>query len=215
MSYLHSSNQTRVRTALIQMLEEFNASHHITLTFHKHYNLQTATARVTKWYHVTMRQLFGRNWITLPTHERVEFLLLPEMANHLHFHGVVRIPASHLTYFTKIATANWKRHVPTGTLFFGDFYVDKPRETYFTYITKGSLAAEILHSSMLQLPDATPDPDLPHGNFRKPKSKRLGHINRSALQRQAPTSATKVNGIHSPLRQMKPLTPAMAAVSRQ
>lgn len=135
------------------MLAEFNASHQITLAFHKHYNLVTATARVTKWYHIVMRQLFGHNWVALPRHQRIEFLLLPELAEHIHFHGVIRIPDSHLAYFTKIAAAKWKCLVPTSTFFWGDFYSDRPREHYFKYITKGSLAVnEFVHSSLLQLP---------------------------------------------------------------
>lgn len=149
----HRSELARRRDAVKKMLAEFNASHQITLTFNKHYNLSTATARVTKWYHIVMRQLFGRNWATLPQHQRIEFLMLPELAEHIHFHGVIRIPDSHLEYFTKIAAAKWKCLVPTSTFFWGDFYSDRPREHYYKYITAESLAVDdFVHSSMLPLP---------------------------------------------------------------
>ena len=192
-SNLHRSEQTRLRTTLMQMLAEFNASHQITLTFNKHYNLQRATARVTKWYHIVMRQLYGRNWSALPPNQRIEFLLLPEMAKHLHFHGVIRIPESHVTYFTKIAAAKWKFIVPTSTFFYGDFYSDMPRDYYFRYITYGSLALEFLHSSMLPLPGVIPE--LPNGNTNH-KFQMDRSCQGNGLHGPAPTSASRINGIH-------------------
>lgn len=151
MSYLHSSVNTKKRDGLKLMLREFPAQHHLTLAFHQQINLQSATARIAKWYQHISRRLFGRNYLDLPADQRIEFLLLPEaeLAN-LHWHGVIRVPQTHLEYFERIAPARWKKIAPKGTFYFAPIGpTTEDRERWFTYITKGNLAVELLHSSML------------------------------------------------------------------
>ena len=159
MTYYHSSVNTPMRTALKQMLREFPAQHHLTLTFNQHTNMKSATATITNWHRHMSRRLFGRHYLDLPADQRIEFLLLPEadLAN-LHFHGLIRVPQTHQAYFERIASTRWKRVAPKGTLLFAPIGpTNDDRERWFTYTTKGTLAAEVLLSSMLMEPPATPE----------------------------------------------------------
>ena len=157
MTYLHSSVQTPTRSALKQMLREFPAQHFLTLAFHEEQiNMRRATAKISKWHHHVMHRLFRRHCFKLPVDQTIEFLLLPEadLAN-LHFHGLIRVPPTHLTYFERYALPHWKDVAYKGTI---DFQLIRPtdadRERVLDYITKGTHAVEIMHSSMLYLPTA-------------------------------------------------------------
>ena len=155
MASYHSSVETRERVALKQMLREFPAQHVLTLAFHEQIDMRRATEKVAKWYRRLLRRLFGRQYFELPPDQRLEFLLLPEAGGaNLHFHGLTRIPESHVAYFERIAVDQWKCITPRGT---GSLDVLRPtaaeREEWYSYITKGSLAVEVLHSSMLALPE--------------------------------------------------------------
>lgn len=160
MSNLPNSVNTPMRDALKQMLREFPAQHHLTLATHQpQINLLSATKKVKQWYHHMSRRLFGRHYRDLPADQRIEFLLLPEggLAN-LHFHGLIRVPQTHQDYFERIASTRWKRIAHKGTLFFAPIgLTTEDRERWFTYITKGTLAEEVLHSSMLIDPDDKPE----------------------------------------------------------
>jgi len=147
----HSSVETPMRSALKQMLRDFDAKHQFTLAFHDRYSLDSATAKIATWYRHMMRRLFGRGWFKLSQSQGIEFFLLPEAGPaHLHFHGPIRIPPTHLLYFERIAALQWKHLVPTGTFDFGPIEpTPEDHERYYTYVTKCSLASEILHSSML------------------------------------------------------------------
>lgn len=156
MSYYHSTVTTPMRTALTQMLQEFDATHILTLAFHEHINMARAINKIAKWHHQIMRRLFGRGSLTLPSTDAIEFLLLPEAGSaNLHFHGLVRVPPSHLDYFQRIAAPRWKRAAAKGTIDFQPLR-HEDRDRWCTYITKGSLASEVLHSSML-LPTCASD----------------------------------------------------------
>ena len=155
---LHSTAITPMRTALKLMLREFPAQHHLTLAFHEQINMERATKKVKHWLHHMSRRLFGRHYFDLPADQRIEFLLLPEadFAN-LHFHGLIRVPQTHQAYFERIASTRWKRVAPKGTLFFAPLDPIKGPEGWFTYITADDLASEVLLSSMLMEPPATPE----------------------------------------------------------
>ena len=151
MTYLHSSVQTPMRIALKQMLGNFNATHILTLAFHEQINMARATAKISRWHNHSMHRLFGRRCFQLPNEQTIEFLLLPEAGNaNLHFHGLIRVPSSHVAYFERFALPRWKRVAYKGTI---DFQPIRPtadeRDQWFNYITKSTLASEILHSSML------------------------------------------------------------------
>ena len=158
MTYLHSSIQTPMRTALKLMLREFKATHILTLAFHEHINMKRATAKISRWHRNVMHRLFRRHCFEIPVGHTIEFLLLPEagLAN-LHFHGVIRVPPTHLDYFERYALPHWRRVANKGTIDFQPIRpTDAERNEWFDYITKGTLAAEILHSSMLIDPDEQP-----------------------------------------------------------
>jgi hypothetical protein len=149
MTYRHSSDNTPMRDALKKMLREFPAKHHLTLAFHQQINMESATKKVKHWHRHMSRRLFGRHFRDLPPDQRIEFLLLPEggLAN-LHFHGLIRLPETHQAYFERIAQYRWKRVALKGTLHFAPLDPNMGPEGWFTYITKGDLAKEVLHSSM-------------------------------------------------------------------
>lgn len=159
MSYLHSSVNTPTRDALKQMLREFPAKHHLTLAFHQQINMENATKKIKNWLYHMSRSLFGRHFRDLPADQRIEFLLLPEagLAN-LHFHGLIRVPETHQQYFERIALHRWKRVALKGTLHFAPIDTINGPEGWFTYITKGTFAKEVLLSSMLIEPPAKPEP---------------------------------------------------------
>lgn len=140
-----------MRIALKQMLANFDATHILTLAFHEQINMARATAKISRWHHHAMHRLFGRRCFQLPADQTIEFLLLPEAGNaNLHFHGLIRVPPSHLARFESYALPHWKRIAHKGT---HDFQLIRPTDTErdkcFNYITKSTLAEEVLHSSML------------------------------------------------------------------
>lgn len=151
MTYLHSSIQTPMRIALKQMLADFDATHILTLAFHEQINMARATAKISTWHHHAMHRLFGRRCFQLPANQTIEFLLLPEAGNaNLHYHGLIRVPPSHLTRFESYALPHWRRVAQKGTHDFQPIrQTDDEREQWFNYITKGTLANHVLHSSML------------------------------------------------------------------
>jgi hypothetical protein len=111
-----------------------------------------------------MRRLFGRRCFQLPAEQTIKFMLLPEAGNaNLHFHGLIRVPPSHLAYFERFAIPRWKRVAYKGTIDFQPIRgTDEERDQWFNYITKGTLAREVLDSSMLsgcqpQSPIKSPD----------------------------------------------------------
>ena len=162
MTYLHSSVDTPMRSAMKQMLREFNASHVFTLAFHEPTNMKNATTKIDKWYRHVMHRLFGRRCFELPTSQTIEFLLLPEQGTaNLHFHGLIRVPTDHISYFERYAIPHWRDIAKKGTHDFRPINLEK-YETYLDYITKGTHATDagdgILHSSMLHHFDATPMP---------------------------------------------------------
>lgn len=144
-----------MRTGVKQMLQDFNAQHALTLAFHEPcLSLQRAESKISKWHFRMMHRLFGRQFAQLPSNRLIEFLLVPEggIAN-LHYHGLIRIPNSHLAYFQRIALNRWRSVARKGTLCLlpiGPTSEDQTR--LFSYITKGALISEVLHSSMLMPP---------------------------------------------------------------
>jgi hypothetical protein len=151
MTHLHSPVQTPMRTGLKQMLREFEATHILTLAFHEQINMLRATAKISRWHRHVMHRLFGNRCLEIPADQTIKFLLLPEAETaNLHFHGLIRVPATHLAYFERYALPHWKRVAYKGTI---DFQPIRPtaeeRDEWFTYITKGTLAVDMLHSSML------------------------------------------------------------------
>ena len=152
--YYHSSVNTPMRDGLKQMLRDFNAPHDLTLSFHELISMDRAKKKLSLWHLNMQRRLFGKAFQDRPAEQRFEFLLLPELAHgYLHFHGVIHIPATHLDYFHRIAAQRWKAVAQRGELLcrqIGPTEADPER--WFTYITKGSLASEVLHSSMLTPP---------------------------------------------------------------
>jgi hypothetical protein len=132
------------------MLREFPAKHHLTLAFHQQINMENATKKIKNWLYHMSRSLFGRHFRDLPADQRINFLLLPEAGHaNLHFHGLIRLPETHQQYFERIALHRWKRVALKGTLHFAPIDPIKGSEGWFTYITKGDLAKEVLSSSML------------------------------------------------------------------
>ena len=147
-----------MRSALQQMLREFQATHILTLTFLEHVNLTNATAKIKKWHRRVMNRLFGDYYFQLPGKQSIEFLILPEVGmENLHFHGLIRIPPTRLAYFERYASRQWKRISIKGTF---DLHpirsTAEERDEWFSYITKGTLAKEVLHSSMLLDMDTKP-----------------------------------------------------------
>lgn len=157
MTTYHSSVTTPLREGLKAMLREFVATHSISIKFHESMTLRRATERIATWHRHVLRRLFGRHWKSLPASTGPEFLLLPEIetAAHLHYHGLIRIPATHAGYFERVAPQLWKRVSPKGTFHLISTRANQTeREGWFTYITKESTAQELLHSSMVHVPDA-------------------------------------------------------------
>lgn len=153
MTFLHSSVNTQLRSAMKEMLREFTASHVFTLAFHEHISLDRATKKLSKWYSNVMQRLFRRHCFQLPVSQTIEFWLLPERGNaNLHFHGLIRVPNDRLAYFESYALPHWRDIAQKGT---HDFRPIKPDEyeRNLGYITKGTHATDIeisvLHSSML------------------------------------------------------------------
>ncbi|MBK6927621.1 MAG: hypothetical protein IPH15_08745 [Comamonadaceae bacterium] len=147
MTYLHSSVNTPMRDALKQMLRDFPAKYNLNLVFHQRINLEAANKKVKHWHRHMSRRLFGRNFRKLPADQRIEFLLLPErgLAN-LHYHGLIRLPETHVAFFERIALTRWRHVAFKGTLHFAPL---SDPEGWFTYITKGAHAVEFLDSSMV------------------------------------------------------------------
>ena len=143
---------TPMRRSLIEFAAQINPTHDLTLNFHEHYRSEVAVARLTTWYRYMLQRLFGRRCYQLPREQLIEFVAFPEFshAGHAHFHCPTRIPASHLSYFQRIAEDRWKAIVPTGT-----FFLQPIRQTeldyadLFDYVTKCTSAKEVIHSSML------------------------------------------------------------------
>ena len=171
MSYLHSSVNTPTRDGLKKMLREFPAKHNLTLAFHQQINMENATKKIKNWLYHMSRSLFGRHFRDLPADQRINFLLLPEAGHaNLHFHGLIRLPETHQQYFERIAQHRWKRVALKGTLHFAPIEpTTEDRERWFTYITKGTLAIEVLLSSMLIEPPAKPEPKKTTHHIRNSK----------------------------------------------
>jgi hypothetical protein len=145
------------------MFQGFDASHVLTLAFHEHITPHGAKAKLKKWYFHVMRRLFGRRCFELPAHQTIEFQVLPEAENvNLHFHGVIRVPPNHVSYFESYALPHWKRIAHKSTI---DFRPIRPAdcERYFNYVTKERLPGDIWHSSMLHDFDTKPVPLIPVG----------------------------------------------------
>ena len=192
MTYLHSSVDTPMRSAMKQMLREFNASHVFTLAFHELINMPNATAKISRWYRNVMHRLFGRRCFQLSPSQSIEFLLLPEGGTAaLHFHGLIRVPPEKLAYFERYAIPHWKNIAQKGTLDFRLVDQDK-YEGYLPYITAGCEIPEyrgsILHSSMLhhfvfKAPESASTESLPSNSA-------ITHrVATEVLHEPAPTSA--------------------------
>ena len=156
MTCYHSTVNTPLRNSLKQMLREFDASHIITLAFHEQINISKATWKIGGWHRQVMTRLFRRSFYDRSRNESIEFLLLPEAGGaNLHFHGVIRVPETHSAYFERYALPRWRHFAKKGTHDFQPMRKSpEEREEWYSYITKGSLAAEVLHSSMLLEPEA-------------------------------------------------------------
>ena len=206
MTTLHSSVNSRMRLALKQMLGEFQASHFLTLAFHdEHINMVRATKKVAKWHHHVMHRLFGRRCFQLPVEQTIEFLLLPEAGNaNLQFHGLIRVPPNHVARFESYALPHWRRIAQIGTVDL-QILLSEKREKLQGYITKGFLASEVLHSSMLCDTPVFSKSELPLPN------KFLMGINPVTTEvPEGPvvTSTPKGNGIHLTRSAVTPLTHA-------
>jgi hypothetical protein len=151
MNHLHSSVQSKTRIGLKDMLCKINATHILTLAFHEPINMARATAKISRWHKNAMHRLFGRRCFELPADQTIKFLLLPEAGNaYLHFHGVIRVPPTHLARFEHYALPHWKRIAPRGTHDFQPIRAtDDERDQWYNYITKSTLAKEVLHSAFL------------------------------------------------------------------
>ena len=88
----------------------------------------------------------------LPERQVIEFVAFPEFSSRSkpHFHCPIRIPDSHLNYFTKIAESRWKAIVPKGHIFLQPIrQTAKDYADLFNYVTKSPSAKDVIHSSML------------------------------------------------------------------
>ena len=152
-SYTYPKNVvTPTRLALIEFARQVNPTHDLTLNFHDFYRPEVAEDCLTKWYRQVLQRLFGRRCFQLPRDQLIEFVAFPEFstAGHPHFHCAARIPASHLSYFERIAADRWKAIVPTSSLYLQPIrQTEQEHADYFDYITKSSSARDVIHSSML------------------------------------------------------------------
>lgn len=201
---LHSSVNTPMRLGLKQMLENFDATHILTLALHEQINMVRAMKKVAEWDKQMMRRLFRRSCFQLPLKEVIEFLLLPEAGNaQLHFHGLIRIPPTHRTYFERIASARWRSIAKRGT-FDLQLVLPEKRDAWQTYITKGFLASEVFDSTMLRETYAAPV----HPKSELPPPNKLLMINPvTAEVSDGPVlnSTPKGNGIHLTRSAVTPL----------
>lgn len=196
MTSLHSSVDTPMRTDLKKMLTKFDATHIVTLAFHEHLNMVRATAKISTWHDHVMHRLFGRRCFQLPVEQTIKFLLLPEAGNaNLHFHGLIRVPPSHLARFESYALPHWRRIAKKGTIDF-QLLITEKRDAWHTYITKGHLAPQVLHSSLLR--DTYAAPVLPKSELPPPNKFLMGinPVTTEVPEGPGMTSARKGNGIH-------------------
>ena len=190
MTCYHSTVNTPLRNALKHLLREFDASHIITLAFHEQINTSKATWKIGGWHRQVMTRLFRRSSSNRPRDESIEFLLLPEAGTaNLHFHGVIRIPETHSAYFERYALPRWRHFARRGTHDFQPMRKStEEREQWYSYITKGSLAAEVLHSSMLLYPKDY-RAEAKSGSSRPALSDVTRPVIAEVLHEPAPTSA--------------------------
>jgi len=195
MTHLHSSVQTKKRIGLKEMLCKIEATHILTLAFHEQINMDRATGKISRWHKDTMHRVFGRRCFELPAEQTIEFLLLPEAGHaNLHFHGVIRVPPTHLARFENYALPHWKRIAQKGT---HDFQLirqtDDERDQWFNYITKSTLAETVFHSSMVH---GYPEPSLsiaPAVDYQIPNQILTKPVSSKALHEPVLTSTR--NGI--------------------
>ena len=144
--------RTPMRSALIQMAYDVNATHDLTLCFNDYYRPDASVFYLAKWYRHMMQRLFRRRCYQLPKQQVIEFVAFPECPDggNPHFHCPIRIPDSHLNYFTKIAETRWKAIVPKGNIFLQPIrQTAKDYADLFDYVTKSPSAKDVIHSSML------------------------------------------------------------------
>jgi hypothetical protein len=153
MPYIYPKNVVPpLRHGLIEFARQINPTHDLTLNFHKYYRPEIAVALLTKWYRHILQRLFGRQCYQLPREQLIEFVAFPEfsLAGYPHYHCPIRIPASHLSYFQRIAADRWKAIVPTSSLYLQPIgQTERDQAALFDYVTKSSSAKEVIHSSML------------------------------------------------------------------
>lgn len=141
-----------MRDALIELAYMVKPTHDLTLCFNEPYRADVAISRLTSWYRHMMQRLFGRRCYELPPEQVIEFVAFPEFSSSgkPHFHTEIRIPASHLNYFTKIAESRWTAIVPQGHIYLQPIgQTAKDYADLFDYVTKSPSARDVIHSSML------------------------------------------------------------------
>ena len=95
----YKSILTTQRLGLIEFARTVNPTHLVTLNFHARYERQTAEVKIGRWFALVNRRLFRR--LRPESGQRIEFVAFPEFdaAGHIHYHAVMRVPASKLSDF--------------------------------------------------------------------------------------------------------------------
>lgn len=161
----HSTYKPPERLALIEEARRIGARHHITFAFNAHYTYDKAVERLQRWDRMVLNRLYRRNAFRLPPEQVFSYVIFPEYGQHIHFHGVVKLPEPKIDHFVRVAGARWKACVPTGNIHFADIAPgDDNERRWLDYATKSSSAIDYVTSAFLRLRTTMESPHRPETN---------------------------------------------------
>lgn len=115
------TNQSEYHSALHDFLVQQDFRYHLTFTFNRPITFQAARDKLRFWTARTMRRLWGRQFYKRDPQSTLFYFAFPEYGadgDNLHFHVLVRIDPTRHRDFRRVAQAEWRQVMPSGTLFF-------------------------------------------------------------------------------------------------
>ena len=86
----------------------------VTFNFNTHTTLESGRTTMKRFHAKLDRSLYGRNFNTLPVHDRTVFIAFPEhVESNLHYHAMLHTKNPD---FTSMALKSWSSIIPSGEL---------------------------------------------------------------------------------------------------
>ncbi len=140
-TYWGTKHQNKmVRTALRQMLFDYDAQYMITVNFNRTTSFVSARTSLKALQARVNRKLFGKHWLKLPQKRRTEFIAFAEHPHsNFHYHILFRVPTltrKQTLIFRLFVEPLWQEMIEFGQVHVAKFATNEDRARAVSYVTK-------------------------------------------------------------------------------